>query len=83
MVDNIEHTSKELGENTNDSDISTGISDLMAPYCKKYGFDADLCEKLKEMPPLHAVITAYGYLSNEGLDARIILEEFLPRVGLK
>lgn len=76
------------GEKINDDadedySISQDISDLMVPYCKKYGFEADLCDKLKEMPPLHAVITSYGYLSNEGLDARSILGEFLPKVGLK
>lgn len=73
---------EEKGKDPEDPSVSTAISELMLPYCKKYNFDDDLCAKIEQMPPLHAFITAYGYLSNEGLDARSILSAFSEKVGL-
>lgn len=74
--------SPEKQSDSNDLPTSKAISDVMRPYCEKYNFDTDLCDKLEEMPPLHSFMIAYGYLSNEGLDARSILGDFAEKVGL-
>lgn len=74
--------SKEIENLPVDTSISKAISDVMRPYCEKYDFDADLCAKLEELPSLHSFMIAYGYLANEGLDARSILADFASKVGL-
>ena len=65
------------------SPISKEIADLMKPYCDEYDFDPNLFEEIEALPPLHAFIVAYGYLSTEGLNAEQILSKYIDKVGLK
>jgi|GEM_PF-4841840 len=70
-------------ESDQQSPMSKEIADLMQPYCDEYDFDPNLCAEIEVLPPLHAFIVAYGYLSTEGLDAEQILSKYVEQVGLR
>lgn len=62
-----------------DSEKNPGreIADILTAYGEEHGFDPETCEEIASLPFPEAFETAYGYLTQAGLDPDEVLASFM------
>lgn len=58
---------------------SREIADILSGYGEELGFDAETVEEVANQPFEEAFETAYSYLTQAGLDADEVLDNFIEQ----
>jgi hypothetical protein len=60
-----------------EDDSGKKIADTLRGYGEEHGFDTQTCDEIAAMPFPEAFETAYGYLTQAGLDPDVVLARFM------